>query len=59
MPPRTTIPKDYSPLGQVPTRPISTGNTIHQDQYIHGGELFWWGVVRIRLFNVYVTCVVL
>ena len=25
---------------------------IHQDQYLHGGELSWWGVVWIRYLHI-------
>ena len=44
-PTRTAIPiKDNSPPG-----PLQTSKTTHQDQYLYGGALSWWGVVRIRV----------
>ena len=30
---------------------LARNKTIHQDQHLYGGELSWWGVVRIRLFS--------
>ena len=54
IPHRIKIKSIYCPPGPqslglllLPTRPILTGKTTHQDQYLHGGELSWWGVVRI------------
>ena len=41
--PRTNPHQDNSPLG-----PLPRNKTTHQDQYQYGGELSWWGVVRIR-----------
>ena len=45
--PRTIPHQNNSPLG-----PLPQNKTTHQDQYLHvhvyGGELSWWGVVRIR-----------
>ena len=36
-----TTPQQGQFQGQVPTRPISTRKTTHQDQYLHGGEVSW------------------
>ena len=32
-----------------PPGPLTTSKTTHQDQYLYGVDLSWWGVVRIRL----------
>ena len=42
--PRTIPHQDKSPLG-----PLPWNKTIHQDQYLYGGILSWWGVVWIRI----------
>ena len=49
---RTTIPRtiphqDNSLLG-----PLPRNKATHQDQYLYGGELSWWGVVRIWQYMV-------
>ena len=49
-PTRTTIPRT-TPHRTTPTRTAKTSKTTHQDQYLHGGELSWWGVVRIRILT--------
>ena len=42
--PRTIPHQDNSLLG-----PLPRNKATHQDQYLYGGELSWWGVVRIRM----------
>ena len=39
--------------GQPPTRPIYqlVKLATHQDEYLQGGELSWWGVVGIRIIS--------
>ena len=39
------------PIRATPTRVTIASETTHQDQYMYGGELSWWGVVRIRNIN--------
>ena len=62
LPIRTTIPEDYSPLGQLPTRAISTSTTMHQDQYCiymvgncPGGELSGYAQIYICIQRVKIT----
>ena len=44
MPTRTTIPRTTPHYDNSPTDQYS--KTTHQDQYLHGGELSWWGDIR-------------
>ena len=37
--------------GQPPPGPLPPSKTTYRDQYVYGGELSWWGVVRIRLYR--------
>ena len=47
-PPGPLSPELLPTIGQLPTRTISSSKTIHQDQYQHGGEMSWRGVIRIH-----------
>ena len=46
--PRTIAHQDNSPLG-----PLPRNKTTHQDQYMYGGELSWWGVVQTQPQTLY------
>ena len=47
------IKPNYCPPGPLSVGPLPTSQTTHQDQYLHGGQLSWLGVVRICLVQHY------
>ena len=51
IPHQIKINPNYFPPGPRSLGQLQTGKNFHQDQYLHGGELSWWGVVRIWFFH--------
>ena len=51
--PRTTPHQDHDPKDNSPPGPLPTSKSTHQDQFLYGGQLSWWGVVFSHFVHVF------